>query len=50
MEQGFLMDTNILIYVLANVFPNNREKLEHILENSFRAVCFLKLTIGFLKP
>jgi predicted nucleic acid-binding protein len=34
MEQGFLIDTNILIYVLANVFPNNREKLEIILENS----------------
>ena len=34
MEQGFLIDTNILIYVLANVFPNNRENLESILENS----------------
>jgi len=35
MGQEFLIDTNVLIYVLANFFPENREKLEHILENSF---------------
>lgn len=35
MGKEFLIDTNVLIYVLANFFPLEREKLEEILENSF---------------
>jgi len=45
MGQEFLIDTNVLIYVLANFFPENREKLEHILENSFHVSMVSKVEL-----
>ncbi len=45
MGKEFLIDTNVLIYVLANFFPENREKLEDILENSFNVSIVSKVEL-----